>query len=82
MDSTSKGRCGQNHQKKKGLPTLTGRQIAHMIHASFEIHDVQSRAIGLNDVLNTELRNDSLQVFDCAWVETLMAWRKNLKRIS
>ena len=54
----------------KGLTMLTGRQIAFMLCA---FYNVQGRAIGMNDLLNIELRNDSLKMFDQAWDETLMA---------
>ena len=35
-------------------------------------NDVQGRATAMNDLLNTDLCNDNLKVFDQAWVETLM----------
>ena len=47
---------------------LIGRHIAFMICAIFK-----GRATGMNDLLNIELRSDSLQMFDQAWEETLMA---------
>ena len=40
---------------------LMGRQIAFMIKAFFRS---QGRAIGMNDLLNIELRIDSLKIFD------------------
>ena len=51
-------------QEKKGLPMLTGRQIAF-----FRSKDIQGRAIGMNDLLNIELRSDTLKMFDRAWEE-------------
>ena len=43
-----------------------------MINAVFKINDVWP-AIDMNDLLNIELRNDSLKMFDEAWEGTLMA---------
>ena len=60
-------------QEKKGLPMLIGRHIAFMIYAVVKINDVHGPAIGTNDLLNIELRKDSLKMFDETWEGTLMA---------
>ena len=51
-------------QEKKGLPMLTGRQIAF-----FRSNDTKGGAIGMNDLLNIELRSATLKIFDRAWEE-------------
>ena len=51
--------AGELHEKK-GLPMLTGGQIHHVINVFFKNHDEKGRVIGLNDLLNIELRNDTL----------------------
>ena len=38
--------------------------------SSISTNDVRVRAIGMNDLLNIELRHDSLTMFDQAWKET------------
>ena len=43
-----------------------GRHKAHVIRALFKINDVQGTAIDFNDLLNTELQNDNLRLFDQA----------------
>ena len=63
-------------EEKKNLPLLTGRQIAFMICAFFEINNVHGRAMSMNDLLNIEVVNDILKKFDQAWEETLMALEK------
>ena len=45
---------------------LTGRKIAVVMYAFFQINDEQGRACGMN----IELRSDSLKMFDQAWEET------------
>ena len=52
---------------------LTGRQIASMIYAFFNINDVQERATDMNDMLNIKLRN--VKIFDRASEQTLMAMK-------
>ena len=59
--------------RKERLPMLTGRQIAYQICAYFKINDVHRIAFGMNDLLNIELRNDNLMMFDQSWDETLTA---------
>ena len=83
MNSRSQGmlRWLENHKRRKGLPTLTGRQIACKIYVFFKINDVQGRALGWNDLLNIELRNENLKMFDQAWEDTLM-WRGNSQQES
>ena len=44
-----------------------------MIYAVVKINDAQGPAIDMNDLLNIELRKDSLKMFDEAWEGTLMA---------
>ena len=44
-----------------------------LIYAFIKITDVHDRAIGTKDLLNIQLRNDNLMVFDTAWEETSMA---------
>ena len=46
----------------------------------FKINDVQGRAVGLSDLLNIELRSDSLKMFDQAWEGTLTAMENGLER--
>ena len=41
---------------------LSGRQIAVMVCAFFKINDVQGSAFGMDDVLNVELRNETLKI--------------------
>ena len=53
-----------------------------MIYAVFKINDVQGRAIDMTDLLNIELRSDSLNMFDHAWADTLMAMKKGPERAS
>ena len=50
----------QEMQEKTGLPMLTGRLIAFMIHALFKVSDVQGGATGVK-LMNIELRNDKLE---------------------
>ena len=59
-------------QENTGVP-MTGRPIAFQIYAFFKIDDVPRRAIGMNILLNIELRNDNRKMVDQAWGETLMA---------
>ena len=50
---------------------MIGRQMAHMIYAFFKIYDEQGRAIGLDDLLNTQPGR-----------RRRCAWRKHVERIS
>ena len=50
---------------------ISGRRIARVVHAFFKINDVQGKVIGLSDLLNMELRSDSVKIFDYVWDETL-----------
>ena len=59
---------------------LTGRQIAYQIDAFFKLNDVPGRVSGSNDMLNIELRDDNLKMFDQTWEETLMAMEKERGR--
>ena len=54
----------EDMQEGKALPMLTRGQIAFIIYAYFKINDVQGRATGINDLLNIELRCDSLKMFE------------------
>ena len=42
--------------------------------------DFRKGVVGKNDLLNIELRSDSLKMFDQAWEETLMAMEIGLDR--
>ena len=62
-------------QHKKGL-LMSGRQIAFMIYSHVKIRDVQSKVIGLNDLLTVELTGDNLRVIDTLWDDTLITMEK------
>ena len=57
----------EEHHEKTCLPMLTGKQITHMIYAFSKINHVQRSSVGFNDVLNTELRGDSVEMSRQAW---------------
>ena len=58
---------------------LTRRQIACQIYAFCKVNDVEGRAIGMNDLLHSEVRNDNLKKFEQAFEEILMAAESELK---
>ena len=64
---------GRRTTRKEKAPMLTRRHIAHIICVFCTINDVQRRAIGLDDLLNKEVRYDNLKRVHQAWAQTLMA---------
>ena len=64
-------------QEKHRLPLLIGRSTP-----SSRSTDVQAGAIGLNDLLNIELRDGNLKMSDQAWDETLTAMDMKLEMAS
>ena len=60
-------------QDTRGLPDADSKSKCFLFFAFFKTNTGQGRAIGMNDWLNIELRNDSSKMFDQAWAETSMA---------
>ena len=59
-------------------PILTGRQIIFQILSFFNNFETQEHAMNLNDMLNVELYNQNLNMFNQAWEETLLALGNDL----
>ena len=70
LDSKKIQRAHDDHEHE--VHNLDGRLKNY---ALFKLNDVYGRA-GMNDLLNMELRNDKLKLFDLAWEETLMTMEK------
>ena len=49
---------------------LTGKQIIHQIFSFFNINKSLGHPMNLTDLLNVELHDDNLMVFNQAWKET------------
>ena len=52
---------------------LTGRQSIFQKKKFFNINETQGHSMNLSDLLNVELYNDNLKMFNEAWEETLLA---------
>ena len=50
---------------------LTDRQTVFEIFSFFKVNKTQEHVVNLNDLLNVELYNDFLKMFNHAWEETL-----------
>ena len=60
-------------QDKEKHQMMTGRQIMFQIFSFFSINKTQGRTMNLNVLLNVEVRNHNLKIFNQAWEEVLLA---------
>ena len=77
-DVKSKINVLEETQYKNKCPMLTGRQILYQIFSFFNIDETQGHILNMNDLLNVELYNDTLKMFDLAWEETLLPMGNDL----
>ena len=60
-------------QHKNKCPMVTSRQILLQVFLFFNCNKTQGHTMNLSDLLDVELHNDNLKIFNQAWEEPLLA---------
>ena len=60
----------EDTQYKNKCLMQTGRQIMYQLRSLFNINKSQGDTVNLNDLLNVDLYNDNLKMFNQDWEET------------